>query len=202
LFVALALFSIFVQTPLPRYLLPLLPLMLVWMATALDRPASTTPSSPSLFGSVSARRTALALVIFVGIDLAVIASRRRELEHQGVTNAAFFELRSTLAKHGACSEGVFLEDRQFAPAESFPVYFNLRTIRYILIMDDCLASMALAPDLGTQLATRDAGAWLVLSTQSVPAFAERLHLVRIMGIDPGPPMPEALRYALYRATPR
>ena len=58
-FVALALFSIFVRTPVSRYFLPLLPLMLVWVATVLDRPASTTPSSPSLFGNVSARRTAL-----------------------------------------------------------------------------------------------------------------------------------------------
>ena len=132
----------------------------------------------------------------------MIASKRGELEHQGLTNAAFLELRSMLANHGACSEGVFLEERPFAPEESIWVYFNFRTIRYVLIMDDCLASMALAPDLSTQLATRDAGAWLVLSTQSVPALAERLHLVRIMGINPEPLMPEDVRYALYRATPR
>jgi 4-amino-4-deoxy-L-arabinose transferase-like glycosyltransferase len=201
LFLALALFCVFVPTPLPRYLVPLLPLMFVWLAAALDRPASTTPSSASLFGN-PARRIALALAIFAGIDLAVIASRRGELEHEGITNAAFFELRSTLASRGACSEGVFLEDRPYSPAESFWVYFNLRTIRYLLIMDGCLAAMAPAPDLGTQLATRDGDAWLVLRTQSVPTVAERLHLVRIMGIEPGPLLPEPLRHALYRATPR
>jgi 4-amino-4-deoxy-L-arabinose transferase-like glycosyltransferase len=204
-FVWLASFPFFVATPIPRYFLLLLPLMFVWMASTLDRHASTTPSSPSLFHSASARRTALALAFFVVIDLAVIAGTHGYFEYNGLTNAPFFELRSTLANGGACSEGVFVEDREFGTASDYRMaaaYFNLRTIRYLLIMDGCLASMAPAPNLSAQLATRDAGAWLVLSTHSVPVFAEQLHLVRIMGIVPGPLPPEPLRYALYRATPR
>ena len=197
---------------LARYVSLLLPLAFVWVAALLMRAwdHAATGNGGRFLSRVLPKPTqaaTLALAVMLsGTDIAYLVVTQHRFIREGATNRAFLDLRDRMTSNGrACPGRVFVEDTDAMAVEGgfrSWVFFNFHSVVHVVTLSGCTVTTAPRTQLLGELTLQDAPTWLIIPEQSVPIFAERFELTRIMAITPAPAVPAALELALFQVQPR
>lgn len=195
-----------------RYFAGLLPLAYAASGVLAARLMRRKPPSPrALAGrhfaepriNIALSTAAVSALCLCG--LAILAAFYRRADAQGMTNAAYFQLRDATRERHSCGPDLMIVIDPTADDNPRAVQtgFALQTVDYVLTMSGCphtvISREAVAAHDNN--APTGADAWLILSEADAGALSGRLALTPVLLTRPAPVAQTTVPVGLYRYPP-